>query len=228
MQQAEAPDPAGALRIEAGTLAETTLPDGGYEPGYRACPCFWGHQPASLVRTFLASNPDLSGKLILDAGCGEGKNAAALAQAGASVDALDVSPLALEHARTAWPALTAIHWRLADITHPSVINEQYDVVVAYGLLHCLSSPSTIQRTVANLRSHTARNGYQIVCAFNDRSQDLRAHPHFTPTLLSHDEYLRLYDGWVLLQATDSDLHEEHPDTRIPHHHSMTRILARRQ
>jgi 2-polyprenyl-3-methyl-5-hydroxy-6-metoxy-1,4-benzoquinol methylase len=225
MDQVGSRDAAGARSIHTTISAETALADGGYDPGYRACACFWGLQPASLVRAFLVSHPDLHGVNVLDAGCGEGKNAAALAQAGASVDAIDISPLALEHAQASWPALATVRWRLADITSPSVALGQYDLVVAYGLLHCLPSASAIHQTVRNLQAHTATNGQHIICAFNDRSQDLRAHPTFSPTLLNHKDYLAFYADWAILTATDSDLHERHPDNEIPHHHSLTRILV---
>ena len=50
--------------------------DGGYDVGYRAVTGFWGTAPSSLVVRYLATH-DVAGLKVLDAGAGEGKNAAA-------------------------------------------------------------------------------------------------------------------------------------------------------
>src|SRR4051812_34384630 len=83
--------------------SRTASGDGGYDDGYSGCPCFWGRSPGSLVRDFLKSNPSLEGRNVLDLGCGEGKNAYALASAGASVDAVDCSAIAIANGKRAFP-----------------------------------------------------------------------------------------------------------------------------
>jgi len=75
--------------------------DGGYDEGYRACPCFWGDKPGSLVAQLLIEQ-NFAGKFVLDLGCGEGKNAAAFARAGASVTAIDCSELAISNGKAAF------------------------------------------------------------------------------------------------------------------------------
>ena len=72
--------------------------DGGYDSGYRACPCFWGSDPGSLVARLAEIIPSFEGFQVLDAGCGEGKNAFFLAAKGAVVQAYDISQLAVQHA----------------------------------------------------------------------------------------------------------------------------------
>ena len=78
-----------------------------------------------------------------------------------------------------------------------------------------------------IRNATIPGGFNVVCAFNARHQDLTAHPGFAPVLLPHDEYTALYTHWQLLHSTDSDLSEVHPHNGIRHTHSMTRIIARK-
>lgn len=198
---------------------------GGYDRGYLACPMFWPDRPGSLLLP-LEANSELSGGHALDVGCGEGTNAAWLASKGYAVQAVDVSNLALEHAASKYPR-TDVRW-----THASVVDlvpdrSEHDIVVAYGLLHCIPE-SDLERVVGQLQGWTAGGALLVVVAFNDRSQDLgRAHPGFSPTLRSHDFYLETLAGWDLITATDTDLHETHPDTLVPHHHSMTRIVARK-
>jgi len=169
---------------------------------------------------------DLGGKRILDAGCGEGKNAAFAASLGASVDAVDVSELALEHGKRILGATVGINWHLGDIRECLFFRGAYDVVIAYGLLHCLPSEHALRDTVKRLRALTRNDGLHVICAFNSRMQELHAHPGFEPTLLSHDALTGLYGADDILFQSDTNLTEAHPHNRITHTHSLTRIIAR--
>jgi 2-polyprenyl-3-methyl-5-hydroxy-6-metoxy-1,4-benzoquinol methylase len=165
---------------------------------------------------------------ILDAGCGEGKNAVYLAGFSAFVRAIDVSPLAIRNAKMAWGNPPNVTWEIADIRTTVLPRGAYDVIVAYGLLHCLPSVDDVHLTAQRLQEATAPGGYNVICAFNNRTQDLRdAHPNLRPTLLTHDDYRLLYSPWAELAVSDSDLHESHPDRSVPHVHSLTRLLARK-
>lgn len=202
------------------------MANGGYDDGYAVCPCFWGHEPGSLIAEIFKIYPSMNGMRVLDAGCGEGKNAHAMAMRGAGVVAIDCSERALENGRSAFSDEN-IDWRCDDVRSVRLGRETFDVVIAYGLFHCLRDETQIADLVDALKLATCFGGYNVVCAFNSRSQDLSAHPEFQPCLLDHRRYLSLYEGWKLLAETDSDLHETHPHNRIPHVHSMTRFIAQR-
>jgi magnesium-protoporphyrin O-methyltransferase len=58
---------------------------------------------------------DLRGKRVLDAGCGTGAMAVALAQRGAEVVAVDISPALIEIARKRAPAGLSIDWQSGDM-----------------------------------------------------------------------------------------------------------------
>lgn len=205
------------------------MKSGGYESGYQQCPCFWGDKPGSLVSRFATLMP-LSGKRVLDAGCGEGKNAAFLAKQGCSVDAVDVSALAIANGKTHWPDVQSVNWIVKDVqaflrdtTYQDV---RYDAVIAYGIFHCLEDMATVREVIEELRRRTTPLGHHLVCAFNSRYQDLSAHPDLTPTLLTHDAYLALYANDELLFVSDENLTETHPHNGIRHTHSMTRLIAK--
>jgi 2-polyprenyl-3-methyl-5-hydroxy-6-metoxy-1,4-benzoquinol methylase len=201
--------------------------DGGYDEGYKVCPCFWGTEPGSLMQVLASIITDFSGLTVLDAGCGEGKNAAFLAQKGALVTAVDVSELAIAHARAAWPANLPIHFEVNRIESIPITSNRFDVVLLYGLLHCLRDQEVICDTIQRIQDGTKTHGFNILCTFNDRYHDLSAHPGFAPTLLPHALFLKMYEGWTVLHSTDSDLHETHPHNNIPHVHSLTRLVARK-
>lgn len=203
------------------------MKNGGYDEGYSAVPCFWGEDPGSLVKLFL-ENHSVKGDLILDLGCGEGKNANAFAAAGATAIAVDCSQVAITNGETVF-ADSPIDWRISDATSfvKSQSDKTYDVVVAYGLLHCMNSEAEADALIDNVKRVTKTGGTVILVAFNDRSQDLSAHPGFDPLLMPHDWYAAKFGGWRNEILTDTDLHETHPHNGIPHHHSLTRLIARK-
>lgn len=200
---------------------------GGYEDGYRSCSCFWGEGPGSLIAVLESEGIDFRGMSVLDAGCGEGKNAIYLAQKGANVLAIDISETAIGNAKAIKNLPQGIHWENSDVQKMLFKNEEFDLVVAYGLLHCLSNKEQILSLVSKFIAATKCGGYIILCAFNNRSQDLSAHPGFTPTCLSHADYLSMVSGLKPIFTSDKDLTEVHPNNNIVHTHSMTRIIAQK-
>jgi tellurite methyltransferase len=201
---------------------------GGYDDGYTKCRCFWGTTPGSLLKRLTAFCQNFDGLQVLDAGCGEGKNAAYLASLGASVRAVDVSSAAISNALATWGDIHGIVWEVADLRESAFPENHYDISIAYGLMHCLSSPQEIQAATQALKATTKAGGFILVCAFNDRHQELSAaHPDFDPTLVSHSFHMNLYSDWSILFSEDADLFETHPHNNIPHTHSLTRLIAQK-
>jgi cyclopropane fatty-acyl-phospholipid synthase-like methyltransferase len=166
----------------------------------------------------------MKGKRVIDLGCGEGKNAAWLADRGCDVIAIDISALALRNAKAAWPK-SPVKWKRCDVARVPLQLNTYDIVVAYGVAHCLPA-AHLDFFFSSIQAATTRSGFNIVVAYNDRAQDLAAHPGFSPTLRSHGYFMDQYRGWQIEYATDEDLREVHPHNGVVHTHSMTRIVAR--
>jgi len=199
--------------------------NGGYDDGYQECPCFWGLEAGSLVQSFLQRH-SVEGFEILDLGCGEGKNAAAFARAGGLVTAIDCSSLAIENGKRAFPKLS-IDWQVGDAINILQDINKFDVVVMYGLAHCLDTKAAIENLIKLAISQTKTGGFHMLVAFNNRSQDLaKAHPGFSPTLISHSDYLNSYSDHEIQTESDTILEETHPHNGIAHHHSLTRIEVR--
>ena len=197
--------------------------DGGYDQGYRSVQGFWGTAPASLVACYLSlHNP--AGLKVLDVGAGEGKNAAAFASAGALVDAIECSSAAIRNGLSLFPN-PLINWIHGDAVRQDYPADFYDVVICYGLVHCLKNEQTARSLLNALKNSLKPGGTIFVVAFNDGSQDLSAHPGFEPLLLSHDWFLEQFSDWQIDSVSNSILFETHPHNEIPHYHSLTRLVA---
>ena len=201
--------------------------DGGYDEGYRFVESFWGNKPAHLVQecAILLKNDASNEISCLDLGCGHGKNAIFMMKQGFIVDAWDSSYFAIQEARK---LCTDINWKVRDIRKIYPYGKKYDAILMTGCLHCLTSKSEIERVIRIAQNITKIGGYHVISAFNSNVQDLSGHANsFKPTLLSHEEYKCMYQGWDLLSISDTIQEDVHKHNSIMHKHSITRILARK-
>lgn len=201
--------------------------DGGYDMGYKTCPCFWGSKPGSLLLKLDEFITSFEGKNVLDLGCGEGKNSIYLANKGCFVDAYDISDYALNNFKNIGINHPKIKFKNADVTKLSLPADSYDIIIAYGLFHCFLDKSDVFKFIPYCIESLKNEGVIILCVFNSRKQDLKAHPNFNPLLISHSEYLKLFQLNEVLFESDEDLFETHPHNNIPHMHSMTRLIIRK-
>ncbi|APY15147.1 methyltransferase domain-containing protein [Brucella sp. 10RB9214] len=201
-------------------LVET---NGGYDDGYEAVTGFWGTNAGSLVRDYLATH-DATAMRVLDVGAGEGKNSAAFARAGAKVTALECSSTAIRNGRLLFPN-EAIDWIHGDALKANYPKDSYDIIISYGLTHCLPSEALAHQLVCDLQSALVSGGVFILVSFNSGSHDLAAHPEFQPLLLDHKWFVSMFGGWHFEHLSDAILFETHPHNNIPHHHSLTRLMA---
>src|SRR5689334_11728513 len=87
--------------------------------------------PESNVSQFLAAVGDVSGLAVLDAGCGEGYLSRILAQRGAQVTGVDISPKLIEMARDKDPN-GGIMYQVADLSQPlPAYQAHFDLVASY-------------------------------------------------------------------------------------------------
>ena len=140
---------AGAnLRLVAGALAADyvrILPYrdfGGVDPSESCERHIAGVQPAGFVRVNLIpyhlAIPDVTGRVVIEAGCNEGAGSALLATRARAVVAFDRSPEAIAVAR-ARPALPNLRFVVHDATHPFPVEDgSADVVFASEVIEHLS------------------------------------------------------------------------------------------
>ena len=115
---------------------------------------------------------DLAGRRVLDAGCGPGTLAVALAARGAHVVAADLSPtlVALGRERAAGlPGADRITWHVGDMLDP--VLGRFDHVVAMDSLIHYRAADTV-RALAGLTARCADGGGSVLFTFAPRTLPL--------------------------------------------------------
>src|SRR5919197_2736029 len=140
---------------------------------------------------------DLTGREVLDAGCGEGFLARILAARGARVTGIDLSPRLVQMAREKDPHGT-IDYRVADLSRPlPELAERFDRIGSHLALNDVADHRGFAATLAAL----ARPGARVALAFNNPYSFLvRGEGHVTDYFASGAR--GIYGGMsALLQGT---------------------------
>lgn len=208
-----------------------TVARGPYDELYRAsAPAFlWGDAPGRLVARVSEWTDPCE---VLDAGCGDGKNAAFLLKEGFSVDGFDVSEIAIKRlgvrlrpfgraavSRFRTESLEGFLCRGSAST--------YGVVVSYGLLHCLPEVTRVEQH-RWLLERVRPGGLVLFSALTDDVPLPRRHGTGHIRLVGHSELSSLFsDAWQLLDMEEGPIHERHLPLVDWHSHSAVWIAARR-
>jgi 2-polyprenyl-3-methyl-5-hydroxy-6-metoxy-1,4-benzoquinol methylase len=119
--------------------------------------------PSGIMGRLLDILGDVSGREVLDAGCGEGYFSRVLVARGARVLGIDVSPRLLAIARAKDPDRT-IDYRLADLSQPLPDLEGcFDLVGSHLVLNDVDNYRGFATTLASI----ARPGGRLALAFNN-------------------------------------------------------------
>jgi SAM-dependent methyltransferase len=122
-----------------------------------------GSDPFGLLPPLLELLGDISGQRVLDAGCGEGYLARALAARGARVTGMDLSARLIELARARDPG-GAIDFRVADLSRPvPELAGSFDAAGCYLVLNDVTGYRGFAATLAAV----LKPGGRLVIALNN-------------------------------------------------------------
>lgn len=164
----------------------------------------------------------------LDLGCGDGKNLVYLERLGWTVDGVDISSLALAAAQQRIAA-AQIQLR-GSLLQRDVAEMQttasYDIVVAYGLFHCLDS-RPLNHCVTTIHDAVRPGGRLIAAMFNDEMPIPPYHGTGPIFLRSRDAIFGLFPDWIAEEVEYGTIIEDHLPVIGTHQHSLTWTVLRK-
>ena len=163
------------------------------------------------------------GALVLDMGCGEGRNARFLAARGFQVDAFDVSEAGINKlTRMAAIEELSVNAWVADL-NTFRFSRAYDVIIAHGVLHLLER-EVWSRLITEMKESTRIGGVNAVSVFTDEISPPSDMAPFAVGIFKVGELTGKYADWHQEQATSYILEDEHPGG-LRHRHSIDKVVA---
>ena len=140
---------------------------------------------AASRRRYLQALTRPEHRRVLEWGCGPGSSAMTLAERGASVSAIDISPVAIRRARSqASGAGVDLDLRVMDAHHLEYGSETFDLVCGQGILHHLRTRDAYREMARVLRP----TGCAVFLEPLGHNPFINAFRRVTPSMRSPDEH----------------------------------------
>lgn len=185
----------------------------------------WGDKPGRLM---LKIKKYLTRGTILDAGCGDGKNALYLEKHGYQVIGFDESRQAINGLRNRF---ARAHWTprgkytVQDISTVT-ISGQYDALVSYGLFHSLPQRKRLTAHRA-LQRLVKPKGFIFFTCLTDALPIPSRHGTDKMNLPTLKEIKKLFIHWKIKYIKQGIIRENHHPVIGQHRHSAVWIIAQR-
>ncbi len=183
----------------------------------------FANRPTSDVAEFYGSFKKNS--LILDVGCGEGRNSIFLAEQGHRVDAFDISEAGIKKAiKLAGLKKADVNFWPQDLAEFE-FEKEYDVILSHGVLH-LPEKKVRNALIKKAKHHTKTGGYNLIGIFTNKLPAAPDLAVFTKSLFDIGEILDMYSDWEIADHQEGTFKDEHPGG-IRHEHAYERIIAQK-
>lgn len=186
----------------------------------------WGAGPGRLLPALVSGDHP---KRALDIGCGDGKNALYLEQAGYRVHGVDCAEEALRGLRNRFAAVGLEpkgKYLRNDVADLRLRTQSYGALISYGLFHCLPTDNR-EEIHLRLQASICVGGRMAFTCLTDRMP--LSGNHLTPgvSLARLSEVKNLMRGWRVEHWSEGTIVEEHPPFVGEHAHSAVWVMARR-
>ena len=163
--------------------------------------------------------------IVLDVGCGEGRNAIFLASKGHLVDAFDISQAGIIKAvKIAKAQDVNVNFTVQDLTTYN-FKKIYDIIISHGVLH-LPEREARNSFIEKAKSNTKVGGHNIIGIFTNRLPATPDNAPFTKSLFDVGELPSMYTEWEIISHQEGTFTDKHPGD-ISHEHSYEGIIARK-
>ena len=148
-------------------------------------------EPASFLQEIFRLNSwHIQAGRALDVATGNGRNALFLAERGFTVDAIDISEIALQEARNAAGKKgLQVNFKQADLDNTELPEATYDLVVNFNFL---------QRALIPKMKRALKLGGLVIFETYLVDQRVLGHPRNPAYLLGHNELLKLFGDFRTL------------------------------
>lgn len=163
--------------------------------------------------------------VVLDVGCGEGRNSIFLAEQGHIVDAFDISEAGIKKSKyIAQIKNVNVNFFVHDLGMYQ-FSKNYDIILSHGVLH-LPAKSVRDNFISQMKLHTIIGGYNVIGIFTNRLPATPDNAPFTNSLFEVGELPEKYNDWEILHHLEGTFKDTHPGD-IHHEHAFERIIAKR-
>lgn len=193
---------------------------------------FWDETYQNLnVETFGKTSAEIiqlaeildKNSVILDLGCGEGRNAVFLAEQGFRVDAIDISKAGITKLlKIAQDRNVEINAWVGDMI-AFQFDKSYDFIISHGVLH-LAERHEWQELIPRMKQFTRPGGVNVVAVFTDKIRPSEDMAPFTKGLFSEGELAKWYSDWEIESSESYVFTDNHPNG-ISHQHPVNKIIA---
>lgn len=164
---------------------------------------------------------------VLEAGCGEAKNAFFLIENGFSdVSAFDLSENAINKVfKIAENRGVNINAFVQDLC-TFQWEYKYDLVISYGTLHFVNNDGW-HKFLIDAKEHTNSGGLHVIQIFTNKvpaSDDIK---EYAVGLSKEGELLEIYKDWEIIDHKEFVLEDEHPGAP-KHYHAINKVVARKR
>lgn len=196
-----------------------------YEDLYQTYDYYWGLVPNVLCYDILRLRPPTHPQIVLDIGCGEGKDAVFLARNGYRVMAFDYAESGLNKARSlAANYQVDVDFFRADI-HDYRLQKQVDIIFSSGAFHYIKK--NLRAEIAdNIKEHVASGGLIALNVFVDKPFIPKAPDEDKPDDIEpwkSGEILTLFHDWKVIKFEEITFNCN--SSGVPHQHCMDIMVA---
>lgn len=216
----------------ANALLPTLREEGPYNRLYKAAPLLWPNRPGRMVKK--AAKEFREPGLALDVGCGDGKDIVYLEDLEWDVTGIDICTTAIEKIQTRAERHFGSSYKLRskvlriDATQYIYEESKYDLVLAYGLYHCLDDEE-LKIVHEGIVKALKRGGLLAFAAFNDELPVPDDHETGKLYLRDKNHIFNICSkSFEVVESEIGTITEYHKPLVGEHSHSVTWALLRKR